>query len=492
EQPVDFDIADPKFIQAYFEILHHPYEAQGVDFWWLDWQQGASSKLAELDPLLGLNHFHFYDLGRDGSKRSFIFSRWFGLGNHRYPIGFSGDTIVSWESLAFQPYFTATAANVAYGWWSHDIGGHMRGLEDNELYARWVQFGAFSPILRLHSTNNPYQDRRPWVRDETTLRIIRAAMQLRHRLIPYLYTMAWRNHAEAMPLITPMYYDYPETEDAYRCPNQYAFGTELIAAPFTTPLDPDTRLSRQPVWLPHGDWFDFFTGEHYAGDRWLAAYGTLDDIPVFAKAGAIVPLAPKVGWGGIDNPTHLDIHIFPGADHRFEMYEDDGLTNAYQQGRFGLTSFSQHWQTTHADFTIEPVRGDVAVVPASRTYTLIFHCLVQPERVEVRVNSVKQEIKSSYAAASDTFTLEAIAVKPTDKVEITLAASEASLLARIDRRAEKCRQLLRTFRMESDYQRAIDERLPEVLADASVLQTLGAGVKDAHIAALRSVIENDR
>ena len=161
-EPVEFDSVDPRFVEAYFKFLHHPQEAIGVDFWWLDWQQGKQSKLQGLDPLWWLNHLHFYDLGRDGVKRPFIFSRWGGLGNHRYPIGFSGDTVVSWASLANQPYFTATAANVGYGWWSHDIGGHMWGVEDAELYLRWVQYGVFSPILRLHSTNNPYQDRRPW------------------------------------------------------------------------------------------------------------------------------------------------------------------------------------------------------------------------------------------------------------------------------------------------------------------------------------------
>jgi alpha-glucosidase (family GH31 glycosyl hydrolase) len=129
---------------------------------------------------------------------------------------------VSWESLAFQPYFTATASNVAYGWWSHDIGGHMQGSEDGELYARWVQFGVFSPILRLHSTNNPYQDRRPWAQDAQFFPVIRDALQLRHQLIPYVYTMAWRNHVEGLPLITPMYYEHPEAEAAYRCPQQYA------------------------------------------------------------------------------------------------------------------------------------------------------------------------------------------------------------------------------------------------------------------------------
>jgi alpha-glucosidase (family GH31 glycosyl hydrolase) len=180
QQPIDFDIADLKFLQAYFVILHHPFEDMGVDFWWLDWQQGTRSKLHGLDPLMALNHLHFYDLGRDGSKRPFIFSRWFGPGNQRYPIGFSGDSVVSWESLAFQPYFTATASNVGYGWWSHDIGGHMGGIEDGELYARWIQFGVFSPILRLHSTNNPYQDRRPWLQDAQTFQVMRDALQLRH------------------------------------------------------------------------------------------------------------------------------------------------------------------------------------------------------------------------------------------------------------------------------------------------------------------------
>ncbi|MCA9896510.1 MAG: alpha-xylosidase, partial [Anaerolineae bacterium] len=184
--------------------LHHPYEEMGVDFWWLDWQQGELSGLPGLDPLWWLNHLHFYDLARHGDRRSFIFSRWGGLGNHRYPIGFSGDTVVDWASLAFQPYFTATAANVGYGWWSHDIGGHMFGQEDRELYTRWVQFGVFSPIMRLHSTNNRYHERRPWGYDAEVLRITRDAMQLRHALIPYLYTLSWENATAARSPIRPM------------------------------------------------------------------------------------------------------------------------------------------------------------------------------------------------------------------------------------------------------------------------------------------------
>ncbi|ETS90442.1 glycoside hydrolase, family 31 domain protein, partial [Fusobacterium sp. CM21] len=146
EDPILFDIADPKFREGYFKYVHHKLEADGVDFWWLDWQQGSNSGVKGLDPLWLLNHFHYIDAKKNG-KRGLILSRYAGPGSHRYPVGFSGDTVISWESLDFQPYFTSTASNIGYGWWSHDIGGHMNGVRDDELFTRWVQFGVFSPIM---------------------------------------------------------------------------------------------------------------------------------------------------------------------------------------------------------------------------------------------------------------------------------------------------------------------------------------------------------
>src|SRR5699024_7258621 len=142
EEPVEFDVTDPRFMDAYFKYLHHPNEQAGVDFWWLDWQQGTRTRIPGLDPLWMLNHYHFLDSMREG-RRGLTFSRYAGPGSHRDTGGFSGDTIISWESLAFQPYFTANASNIGYGWWSHDIGGHMQGYRDDELSTRWVQFGVF-------------------------------------------------------------------------------------------------------------------------------------------------------------------------------------------------------------------------------------------------------------------------------------------------------------------------------------------------------------
>lgn len=469
QKPVPFDIADPAFANAYFDVLHHPMEERGVDFWWIDWQQGTQSKVSGLDPLWWLNHLHFLDRGRDGAKRPFVFSRWGGISNHRYPIGFSGDTVVSWDSLAFQPYFTATAANVSYGWWSHDIGGHMGGHEDPELYARWVQWGVFSPILRLHSTNNPYHDRRPWGHGEEVLQVARAAMQLRHRLIPYLYSMAWRDHQQALPLCAPMYHAYPDADDAYHCPNEYLFGSELLASPFVHKADPATRLSRQVVWLPEGDWYDFFSGERFAGGGWRAVYGDLTRTPVFARAGAIVPLGLAVGWGGIDKPDAIDLHVFAGANNRFELYEDDGDSTAYLKGVYAITAIEQEWSANSLSVTIHAAEGDATQVPAKRAYRLIVHGAREPDAIVVQVAGKKQTVTITYDAVAETLTLSPLAVRATETARVTLSVGGGDLLARRDRRLETVRTMLAAFHLESHVKQGIAERLESLAAGANIL-----------------------
>ena len=493
EEPVPFTIADPRFVRAYFEELHHPLEEQGVDFWWMDWQQGTGCRLPGLDPLWWLNHLHFYDRARDGRKRPFIFSRWGGLGNHRYPIGFSGDTYVDWPSLAFQPYHTATAANVLYSWWSHDIGGHMQGIEEAELYARWVQFGVFSPIMRLHSTNNPYHERRPWGYDAETFRVTREAMQLRHALIPYLYTMSWRNFRESVPAVRPMYHDYPEEEAAYHCPNQYLFGSELIAAPFVSPANPDTRLARQVVWLPPGGWFHFFDGRRFSGDSWRALHGGLDEIPVLARAGAIVPLGPKVGWGGVDNPSSLDVYLFPGANNVFEsnvfeLYEDDGETTAYRDGVYALTPMAQQWREGELLVTVGPVQGGADHVPAERTYRLHVRGVQRPGAVVAQIDGREQSVEVAYDTATRTTTVGPLTVTPDVTLSVTLTPQGESLLVPADDLSATLRPMIEAFRLQTSAKAAIVERLDEIMGNPALLADYAVELADGHRRALLEVI----
>lgn len=353
---IGFDIGSREFADAYLRHLHHPHEEIGVDFWWLDWQSGSASRTAGLDPLWALNELHYADSGRSG-ERPLTFSRYAGLGSHRTPVGFSGDTIATWDSLAFQPRFTSTAANVGYFWWSHDIGGHFGGARDDELSARWYQFGVFSPVNRLHSSKSPFGSKEPWRFTEPVRRVMTEFLRLRHRLVPYLYTAMWDSHTDGVGPVRPMYHDHPREPRAFEVPDQYMFGADLLVAPVVVPVDPQTRLAAVPVWFPEGEWVDVFTGRRYDGGRDLVVHRGIEQMPVFARAGALVVLADDLTADTDAPPGSVLVRVFPGADGTARLLEDEG------QARPGLadrheTVLHQRW--THHD-AIGTRSGVVAV-----------------------------------------------------------------------------------------------------------------------------------
>lgn len=421
QQPIRFDFCDPAFIRAYFQFVIHPLEKQGVDFWWLDWQQGSISRTVGLDPLWLLNYYHFMDADR-GARRPMILSRYAGPGSQRFPIGFSGDSIISWNSLDFQPYFTANAANIGYGWWSHDIGGHAAGYRDVELQTRWIQFGVFSPIFRLHSTSNPFNGKEPWRYPEPAKGIMAQFMRLRHSLIPYLYTMNWRCHAFGELLVEPMYYRYPKEDQAYRVNNQYQFGSELIVCPITQKNSPVTGRGCVSVWLPESDYYDFFSGAHYTGKRKLNVYRTLQTIPVFAKAGAIIPMTrtAETYQNGTQLPQALTIRVFAGADGKFCLYEDDGLTKAYQDGQGIITELRFRWKTDTGTsvFTITPDSEEASFLPEFRQYTVCFTGVCDNDHFIVKCGAEEIIAKKEYDVQRGTLSLAIPMQRVSDHIEI--------------------------------------------------------------------------
>lgn len=426
EDPIAFDVTNPAFLAAYFEHVNHPLEENGVDFWWLDWQSGSHSKIAGMDPLWVINHLHFLDSGRDG-KRPLTFSRYAGPGSHRYPVGFSGDTIVTWASLNFQPYFTATASNIGYGWWSHDIGGHMDGYRDNELAVRWLQFGVFSPIMRLHSGSSPFSGKEPWNYPSVEEGVMGDFLRLRHRLVPYLHSMNHRASEEGLPLVEPMYYEHPEEPAAYTVPNQYSFGTELMVAPITTPVEAKTRLGQVKMWLPEGTWIDFFTGRVYQGDRTMNLYRPLHQIPVLAKAGAIIPMVHTDDLAnGTANPKHLELRVFAGASGMFELIEDDD-DQAIGTG-VARTSLQLNWD--EGTFTIGAAVGELSHIPARRSFEIVFVGFATEMRLKATIGGQSVGFTSRYDAEANTTTLafENISVL----AELKVTAESQMKLARND------------------------------------------------------------
>lgn len=334
KEPVEFDFTDRTFVDSYFDLVLHPYEEDGVDFWWIDWQQGRKSNRQGLDPLWLLNHYHTLDAGRDG-RTPLILSRYAGCGSHRYPLGFSGDTIVRWKSLAYQPYFTIAASNTGYSWWSHDIGGHMGSKGNPELYTRWVELGVFSPINRLHSTRDKWS-KEPWLYGQEAEKIVTKFLQLRHRLLPYLYTANVRTARDGMPLVMPMYYLH-DCKEAYEAKTQYYFGTEMIVAPVVNKRNKE-GLAPVSVWLPEGRWTDFFTGETFAGNHTYELFVPLDRIPVFVKEGGIIPLLANE-QGNDQEFKSLEVRFYAGeGKYRLED-ETGGIDFSMQKTEDGTEIF---------------------------------------------------------------------------------------------------------------------------------------------------------
>ncbi len=395
QQYVPFDIVHKKFAECYLDLVLRPLEEQGVDFWWLDWQQWSTTNIPGMSPTMWLNHVHYTDMERQGKARPIIFHRWGGLGNHRYPIGFSGDTVSVWKSLDFQPYFTATAANVGCAYWSHDIGGHMPGPISAELFLRWLQFGAFSPILRTHTSKNANAERRIWAYPHEYFLMMRDVIMLRYTLIPYIYTAARQTYENGVAFMRPMYYDYPEAEQAYTFTHQYMFGDDMLVAPVTEAVSDYNRLAKQQIWLPEGTWVEWFSGQYFVGGKVIERYFDLDEIPLYVRAGAILPMMAPTEVGAIAEKSldHLVFTVFPARHGQARLYEDENNTNSYLEEQHTWTHVTQYMPEDHTlTIRIEPIEGHYETMPHKRSYQIRVRGILAPKAVFCNGEEITYEL----------------------------------------------------------------------------------------------------
>jgi alpha-glucosidase (family GH31 glycosyl hydrolase) len=396
---IPFDITNKKFAQNYFDILLHPYEKAGVDFWWLDWQQWGHTNIKGVNPTFYLNYVHFSDMQRQG-KRPLIFHRWGGLGNHRYEIGFSGDYLINWKSLDYQPEFTANAANVGFGYWSHDIGGHMNPVSkkdkhDPELFTRWVEWGAFSPIFRTHATKDGEIERRIWKYPEPNFIAMRKALQTRYSLLPYIYTMARFAYDSAISIIHPMYYEYPDMDKAYHLEHQYFFGNDMIVAPITESMH-GKNTTKQTVWLPDGNWYDFRNNNLLTGGKDFTGNYALDEIPVFVKAGSIIPTQTakfRITGSVLDT---LILTVYPAQTASFNLYEDEGNNEDYRKNICSFTHFTWQQNAGVSYFKIEPDGKNFPAQVKERSYEIRIVASDKPEQIKLRGRNLSAEKDWSY------------------------------------------------------------------------------------------------
>lgn len=387
---VPFRIDEQKWADAYFETVLEPMEKDGVDFWWLDWQQWRNSKYTKgLSNTFWLNHTFIRHMENNGDERPIIHHRWGGLGSHRYQVGFSGDTYTSWETLGFLPWFTSTASNVGYGYWGHDIGGHAfrRGVTvtDPELYTRWLQYGVFTPIFKTHCTKNRNIERRIWQFPDHMF-YMRDAIRLRYDLAPYIYNAAREAFDTGISMCRPMYYYWPEADEAYDMKEQYMFGNDLLVTAVAEPADKTTGLASRSVWFPEGKWYDFVSGELIDGDCVRTLHYTIAENPRYARAGAIIPMNPSSVQNLQDECRTLVLTFVPGADGELSLYEDDGKSKNYAE-EFATTRIEKTTSGDRVKVVIHPRKGTYTDAPSSRNYELRFPAQYPP--VSVSVNGVE-------------------------------------------------------------------------------------------------------
>lgn len=377
--------SDKKYVKALFDTYLHPYIDEGVDFWWLDWQQWEKDRaIKSLDNVFWCNYIWFTDMERNGTKRPMLYHRWGGLGNHRYQIGFSGDSYITWKSLKFLPYFNSTASNVLYGYWSHDIGGHQSKRYgtpvEPQLYTRAMQMGEYLPIIRSHSTKDPSLNKEPWAFDQPTQQRLANVINGRYALVPYIYTMARKAYETGISLCRPLYYDSPDAKEAYEYKEEYMFGDNMLIAPVTEEVDKESGYATVKLWLPEGQWLEYETGEMLQGGKTYERHFTMDEYPVYIKAGSILPYYGKLkNLSGTEQS--VTVRVFPGANKGdFQLYEDNGEDKNYVT-EYATTPLSYTRNGNKLSITIGARKGQYKDMPAKRQYFVALPCQKAPASV---------------------------------------------------------------------------------------------------------------
>lgn len=420
----------PDFTRSFFRNVIRDHEQEGVDFWWLDWQQYLTSPYTSgLGQTFWCNHVFYNDMVVNRpERRPVIFHRWGGLGSHRYQIGFSGDALINFPTLAFQPYFTATASNVGYAYWGHDLGGHAftdeKTVNDPELVLRWIQFGVFTPIFRTHATKDDRIERRMWKFENFPF--MREAVKLRYALFPYLYTMARQTYDTGVGMCRPMYYEYPDAEEAYAYEGQYFFGDDILVAPVTE-ASANGRTTAKEIWFPEGNWWSVSTGRLIEGPCVMTMDFAQNEIPYFFKEGAVIPFNPPTVRNVTEKPSELILKVVAGADGSASLYEDKGDNSDYATA-YATTRFNHTVSGKVETYTIEPRQGSVDGLVPGRSWTLDIFNAGYPE--SVRLNGEAVESASwSYDADKKNLRIGIPETSCGEKIEVCVVYSESGGIA---------------------------------------------------------------
>lgn len=290
-------------------------------------------------------------------------------GIQRYPYIFAGDWPSEWQYFAPVIRAGLNIGMSGIGYWAHCMGGFEHNA-DPELYIRWTQFGLMSPMAHLFGMDHPgYKE--PWNYGEKAQRIFKKYDRMRYRFLPYIYSEAYRMHTTGMPLMRALVLEYQDDENVYDIDDQYLFGSNLLVAPVTT-KGARTRV----VYLPKGTWYDYWTGEKYKGRQYLNVVTPLEKLPIYVKAGGIIPKRNRIEQVGEQPADTLTLEVFPEEESSFEIYDDDGKSKDYMEGEYAITRIMSSAGEKQTQISISAPRGQYEI--PERFYRLEIHVDRQP------------------------------------------------------------------------------------------------------------------
>ena len=347
------------------------YDALGVKSWLnngIDAIYIDYNNIKDKEILSVLNHHTFSLYGLLQNKRGAVLTRNHDDSIHKDGIIFTGKTKVDWTTLSILPRYFSTASNDAISYVATPIGGYYGGIENFELYIRYIQLGVYSPMLILASEDGKYYKREPWRWNEAQTEIIRKYLNLRNKLIPYIYTENYIYSKTGSPLIQPLYYKYPKIYDEPNYKNQYFFGSKMLVCPIVKKKNIIMNRVVQRLFIPEGTWYELESGKKYPGNKYYMSFYKDEDYPVFVRQGSIIIMSES---NTTDLPTDLEVIVFPGSDGSYQLYEDDGISCNYKNGTYSVTNYEYKHQLNQYELTIQNT-GNTGLIPQERNYKIRF------------------------------------------------------------------------------------------------------------------------
>ncbi len=382
-----YDATSPEARKYYWDEVNKGLFSIGLDAWWMDTTEpetegqeenillnhklaaGSGNRYVNAYPLLDTQAVYQGQRSASDKKRVFILSRSAFAGSQRNGVtAWSGDINSDWLSFRRQVPAGLNFALSGIPYWTTDIGGFVFGSPSDpafrELFIRWFQYGTFSPILRVHGTRNP-DENELWSYGTDAQRILVNFDRLRYRMLPYIYSLAWKTTSEAYTTMRPLVMDFRADPRAQNAGDQFMFGPAFLVNPVTDPA----ATTRQ-LYLPGAKWYDFWTGSVVEGGRTINALAPLDRLPLYVRAGSILPLGPDEEWSTEKTADPIELRIYRGANGDFTLYEDENDNYNYEKGAYATIPL--RWDDAGHTLTIGDRKGQFPGMLESRAFRVVF------------------------------------------------------------------------------------------------------------------------